>query len=131
MRELMHRIYDRYQHPEGPTALQPLTLRAPKFLDLFKNEEWWDRYRNRACAILVGDEGVVTQLFDAFGQSRFLFLGRRDQVQQAIGDTAAGRKHHAEPGMRVLLQNAGHALHASRIGDTRAAEFMYAPALHL
>jgi len=35
------------------------------FLDLFKNEEWWDRYRNHACAILVGDDVVVTQLFDA------------------------------------------------------------------
>jgi hypothetical protein len=74
---------------------------------------------------------TMTQLFDAFGQRRFLFLGRRDQVQQTIGHTTTGREHHAKPGMRVLLQDAGHALHANRIGDTRAAEFMYAPALHL
>ncbi len=38
---------------------------AVTFLDLFKNEEWWDRYRGRACAVLVGDEVVVTQLFDS------------------------------------------------------------------
>jgi hypothetical protein len=32
--------------------------------------------------------------------------------------------------MRILLEDAGDALHAYRIGDTRAAELMYAP-LHL
>jgi len=38
---------------------------AVTFLDLFKNEEWWDRHRGRACAILVGDDVLVTQLFDS------------------------------------------------------------------
>jgi hypothetical protein len=37
---------------------------AATFLDLFKNEEWWDRYRSRACAILVEDEVLVTQNLD-------------------------------------------------------------------
>ncbi len=37
---------------------------AATFLDLFKNEDWWDRYRSRACAILVEDEVLVTQNFD-------------------------------------------------------------------
>jgi serine/threonine-protein kinase len=37
---------------------------AVTFHDLFKNEDWWDRYRDRAFAILVGDEVLVTQLFD-------------------------------------------------------------------
>jgi hypothetical protein len=36
MRELMHRIYDRYQHPEGPSQLPALTLEAPRFNDLFR-----------------------------------------------------------------------------------------------
>jgi hypothetical protein len=35
MRELMHRIYDRYQHPEG-SRLPPLTLDAPNFNKLFR-----------------------------------------------------------------------------------------------
>ena len=34
------------------------------FLDLFKNEDWWDRYRSGACAILVGDDVLVTQKLD-------------------------------------------------------------------
>jgi hypothetical protein len=37
---------------------------AATFLDLFKNEDWWDRYRSRACAILVEGEVLVTQNFD-------------------------------------------------------------------
>ena len=35
------------------------------FTDLFQHEEWWDRYRSRAAAILVDDEVVVTQNLDA------------------------------------------------------------------
>jgi hypothetical protein len=37
---------------------------AATFLDLFKNEDWWDAYRSRACAILVEDEVLVTQNVD-------------------------------------------------------------------
>jgi len=38
---------------------------AVTFLDLFEKEEWWDRFRSRACAVVVGDEIVVTQKFDS------------------------------------------------------------------
>ena len=36
MRELMHRVFDRYQNPEGPSKLQPLTLATPDFNTLFR-----------------------------------------------------------------------------------------------
>ena len=29
---------------------------AVTFLDLFDKEEWWDRFRSRACALIVGSE---------------------------------------------------------------------------
>jgi hypothetical protein len=35
MRELMHRIFERYQSPETGTHLPPLTLEAPPFMALF------------------------------------------------------------------------------------------------
>ena len=80
----------------------------------------------------VGDHLVaVAQLLDAVGERRFLALGGGDQIQQRIGDAAAGRQHDAEARMRILLEDPGHALHAYRIGDARAAELMYAPPLHL
>jgi NRPS condensation-like uncharacterized protein len=36
MRELMARIFERYQHPERPSRLAPLTLEAPPFAALFR-----------------------------------------------------------------------------------------------
>lgn len=36
MRELMARIFERYQHPERPSRLAPLTLEAPGFAGLFR-----------------------------------------------------------------------------------------------
>ena len=37
---------------------------AMTFLDLFKNEDWWDRYRGGPCAILVDGDVLVTQSLD-------------------------------------------------------------------
>jgi hypothetical protein len=34
------------------------------FTDLFQHEDWWDPYRNRAAAVLVGTEVLVTQNLD-------------------------------------------------------------------
>jgi Protein kinase domain len=34
------------------------------FQDLFQHEDWWDPYRSRAAAIVVGDDVIVTQLLD-------------------------------------------------------------------
>ena len=34
------------------------------FQDLFQHEDWWDPYRNRAAAIVVGDDVIVTQQLD-------------------------------------------------------------------
>jgi hypothetical protein len=34
------------------------------FQDLFQHEDWWDPYRNRAAAIVVGDDVIVTQQID-------------------------------------------------------------------
>ena len=61
----------------------------------------------------------------------FLALGGGDQIQQCIGDAAAGGQHDAEPRMRILLEDPSDALHAYRIGDAGAAELMYAPPFHL
>src|SRR5690606_31546620 len=47
------------------------------------------------------------------------------------GDAAAGGQHHAEARVGILLEDAGDALHAGRIGDARAAKLMYAPPLHV
>ena len=38
---------------------------ADTFIDLFKNEDWWDRYRGLATAILVDGDVLVTQNVDA------------------------------------------------------------------
>ena len=61
----------------------------------------------------------------------FLALGGGDEVQQRVGDAAARGQHDAEARMRILLEDAGDALHAYRIGDAGAAELMYAPPFHL
>ena len=80
----------------------------------------------------VGDHLVaVAQLLDAVGERPFLALCGRDEIQQCIGDATAGGQHDAEPRMRILLEDAGDALHAYRIGDAGAAELMYAPPFHL
>jgi hypothetical protein len=34
------------------------------FTDLFQHEDWWDAYRSRAAAVVVGDEVLVTQNLD-------------------------------------------------------------------
>ncbi len=36
MRELMQRVFERYQHPEQPSQRAPLTLHAPAFTPLFR-----------------------------------------------------------------------------------------------
>jgi hypothetical protein len=38
---------------------------ADTFIDLFKNEDWWDRYRGLATAILVDGDVLVTRNLDA------------------------------------------------------------------
>ena len=79
----------------------------------------------------VGDHLVAAaQLFDALGQRPFLAFGGRDHIEQRIGDAAARGQHDAEPRMRILFENPRDALHAHRIGDAGAAEFMNAPPFH-
>ena len=57
---------------------------AVTFQDLFQHEDWWDAYRNRAAAIVVEDEVVVTQGLDPVGRRR-----RRAPRARHAGNLAA------------------------------------------
>ncbi len=41
MRELMRRIFERYQQPESSTPLPAMTLQAPRFASLFRHHVGW------------------------------------------------------------------------------------------
>jgi hypothetical protein len=73
------------------------------FLDLFKNEDWWDRYRTRACAILVGDEVLVTQLFDAGAAAE------------------AARRARGTAGISVQALESRRQVHLTAVGSYRLA----------
>ena len=81
---------------------------AVTFQDLFQHEDWWDAYRNRAAAIVVEDEVVVTQGLDPSAAA--------DGVRRARG-TPGTSLHALESGGAVLLAAIGsHRL--PRIGIT-------------
>jgi hypothetical protein len=76
---------------------------AVTFLDLFKNEEWWDRFRHRACAILVGDEVLVTQLFDSSAAAE------------------GARRARSSPGISVQALEARRQVYLMALGKYRLA----------
>ncbi len=41
MRELMRRVFERYQQPNIPTPLPSMTLQAPRFVSLFRHHVGW------------------------------------------------------------------------------------------
>ena len=55
---------------------------------------------------------------------------RRDQVEQRVGDAAAGGQHDGLARRRVVFDDARDALHARGVGDARAAELVDFPGLH-
>jgi hypothetical protein len=74
---------------------------AVTFQDLFRHEDWWDAYRNRAAAIVVDDEVVVTQGLDPAAAA--------DGVRRARGT----------PGTSLLALESGGAIHLAAIGSHR------------
>ena len=71
---------------------------AVTFQDLFQHEDWWDAYRNRAAAIVVDDEVVVTQGLDPSAAA--------DGVRRARG-TPGTSLHALDSGGAVLLAAIG------------------------
>jgi hypothetical protein len=57
-------------------------------------------------------------------------LGLSDEREQRIGHAAGCREDDAGARPLFAFDDVGHALHARGVGDARAAEFVYAPALH-
>lgn len=74
---------------------------AVTFQDLFRHEDWWDAYRNRAAAIVVDDEVVVTQGLDPAA--------------------AADGVHHARgtPGTSLHALESGGAIYLAAVGSHR------------
>jgi hypothetical protein len=73
---------------------------------------------------------AFANLFDAPLDIVVLTLGRRDDVEERISDSAACRQDDSEPRIGILFEDPRHPFHAHRIGDTRAAEFMNSPPIH-
>jgi len=56
-----------------------------------------------------------------------LLFGEQHQLQQRIGDAAAGRQHHGDALRRLRLDDRGDAREAVRVRYARATKFMDDP----